>query len=197
MVMTLGTGTIIQGLALLYSKGAPKGNAAPMLRAWVNEPTIFGIVTPIVLIWFILSVITIIILAYSTIGRKLYAVGTNKVSAKFAGIKNKKVIIISYMISGVASAITGLMLTGYTGTASMEAGSPYSMNTIVAVVLGGTAITGGKGGYLGTIAGVLIMTVLDNILTVMNIPKSGTMIAQGVIVLLMVMIYGREKKIFN
>lgn len=197
MIMTLGVGTMIQGIAMLYSKGAPKGNAAPFIRFIVNDTIIFGVVSWIVIIWFIISIIVIVLLKYTIVGRKLYSVGTSSLASHFAGINSKAVFYACYIISGVTAALTGIMLAGYTGTASAEAGAPYSMNTIVAVVIGGTAMTGGKGGYAGTIAGAIIMTVLDSILTVINIPKAGRIIAQGVIILLMVMIYGRDKKRFN
>lgn len=194
MIMTLGIGTVVQGIALLYSKGAPKGNAAPLVRHIVNDTVVGGAASWIVVIWIVISVLVILALRNTIAGRKLYAVGANKTAAHYAGINAKAVLTICYVISGITAALTGLVLAGYTGTASAEAGEPYSMNTIVAVVIGGTAMTGGKGGYGGTIAGAIIMTVLDNILTVVNIPKSGRMVAQGVIVLLMVLIYGRNKK---
>lgn len=196
MVMTLGVGTMVQGIALLYSKGAPKGNAAPLIRSIVNDTAVFGVASWIVVLWIVISAVVIIMLKYTTFGRKLYAVGTNRVAARFAGINSKAVFYACYIISGITAALTGLMLAGYTGTASAESGAPYSLNSIVAVVVGGTAMTGGKGGYAGTIAGAVIMTVLDSILTVINIPKSGRMIAQGIIILLMVMVYGRDKKRF-
>ncbi len=194
MIMTLGVGTMVQGIALLYSKGAPKGNAAPLVRHIVNDTVVGGSCSWIVVIWIIVSALVIFLLYKTVAGRKLYAVGTNPIAARFAGINTKAVLMICYMISGITAAMTGLILAGYTGTASAESGEPYSMNTIVAVVIGGTAMTGGKGGYAGTVAGAIIMTVIDSILTVVNIPKSGRMIVQGLMVLLMIMIYGRNRK---
>ncbi len=194
MIMTLGVGTVLEGIFLLYSKGAPKGNSAPMIRSIVNETSIFKTFAPIVLIWMIISVAAVLFLRYTTFGRKLYAVGSNKVFARFSGINEKKIIYICYMISGIFAAIAGLVLVGYTGTASAESGDPYSMSTIVAVVIGGTAMTGGKGGYIGTVIGAVILAVLDDLLTVINIPASGRIISQGLIILVMVLIYAREKK---
>ncbi|MHB8963758.1 MAG: ABC transporter permease, partial [Saccharofermentanales bacterium] len=120
--------------------------------------------------------------------------GSNQIVARFSGINEKKIKYICYIISGITAAITGLLLAGYTGTASAESGAVYSMNSIVAVVIGGTAISGGKGGYMGTIAGAVIMATIDNILTVINIPESGRIIAQGAIILVMVLVYGRNKR---
>ena len=72
-------------------------------------------------------------------------------------------------------------------------GTSYNTKTIAAVIIGGTAITGGKGGYIGTIAGAIIMTILDDFLTIVNIPEAGRQIMQGVIIVLLVLIYSREK----
>lgn len=197
MIMTLGIGTMVQGIALLYSKGAPKGNAAPLIRHVVNDTVVGGVSSWIVVIWLVVAVLVVVALRYTVSGRQLYAVGANKTAAHFAGINAKAIFFACYIISGITAALTGMFLAGYTGTASAESGAPYSMNTIVAVVIGGTAMTGGRGGYGGTIAGAIIMTVLDSILTVVNIPEAGRMMAQGVIVLAMVLIYGRNKKQYS
>lgn len=194
MIMTLGTGTVVQGVALLYSKGAPKGSSAPFIRYLVNDTVIFGAISWVVILWAILAAITIITMKYTTAGRKLYTVGSNPVVARYSGISSTKTKYVAYIISGITAGFTGLLLAGYTGTASAEAGVPYSMSTIVAVVVGGTAMTGGTGGYVGTIAGAIIMTVLENILTVVNIPESGRIFSQGIIILIMALIYGKEKK---
>ena len=83
---------------------------------------------------------------------------------------------------------------GYTGTSFLDVGTSYNTKTIAAVIIGGTAITGGKGGYIGTIAGaIIIMTILDDFLTIVNIPEAGRQIMQGVIIVLLVLIYSREK----
>lgn len=193
IVMTIGVGTVLQGIALLYSKGAPKGNAAPLLRKFVNDPVVFNLTPWVVVFWLVISILTIILLKCTPFGRRVYAVGNSRKTSLYTGIHINQIIFICYILSGIFAAITGVILTGYTGTASAEAGALYSMNSIVAVVVGGTAITGGRGGYGGTILGVIIITVLNNILTVMNIPISGVMIAQGLIIIIMVYVYGKEK----
>ena len=76
----------------------------------------------------------------------------------------------------------------------LDVGTSYNTKTIAAVVIGGTAITGGKGGYLGTIAGAVIMTILDDFLTIVSIPDAGRQVVQGIIIILLVLVYSREKK---
>ena len=191
-IMTLGVGTVIQGLFLIYTKGAPKGNAAPMLRAVCGQ-SFLGIVSGIVVIWAILAVVTMVVLKCTPYGRKIYSGGINEQAARFSGIRTGRVTFSVYLLSAVIAAMAGFFLVGYTGTSFLDVGTSYNTKTIAAVIIGGTAITGGKGGYAGTIAGAVIMTVLDDFLTIVNIPEAGRQIMQGVIILALVLVYSREK----
>jgi len=192
LIMTLGVGSVVQGIALVYSKGAPKGYAAPLVRFISNEK-IGGLISGAVILWLILGLITILILKYTTFGRNVYAIGTNVVAARYSGVNITRVTLSIYILSGIMSAITGTLLVGYTGTSFLDAGTAYTMNSIAAVVVGGTSIIGGRGGYGGTIAGAIIMTIIGSLLTIVHIPESGRQIAQGLIILCLVLIYGREK----
>lgn len=192
-IMTLGVGTVIQGIFLIYTKGAPKGNAAPILRSICGK-SMTGILSGVVIIWVILSVVAIVVMSKTIYGRKLYSVGINETAARFSGINTGGIIFSVYLISAVIAAVSGFLLVGYTGTSFLDVGTSYNTKTIAAVVIGGTAITGGKGGYLGTIAGAVIMTILDDFLTIVNIPDAGRQIVQGVIILLLVLVYSRERK---
>lgn len=192
-IMTLGVGTVVQGIFLIYTKGAPKGNAAPFLRSICGQ-SMFGIISGIVIFWLIFAVAAVIILKKTPYGRKIYSVGINEQAARFSGIHTGWMIFSVYMLSAVIAAIAGFLLVGYTGTSFLDVGTSYNTKTIAAVIIGGTAISGGKGGYLGTVAGAVIMTVLDDFLTIVSIPEAGRQIMQGVIILMLVLIYSREKK---
>ena len=176
----------------IYTKGAPKGNASPLLKTICGQ-SLIGIVSGIVIIWAVFAMVTYIVLKKTTYGRKIYSVGINEEAARFSGIRTGRVIFSAYLISAVVAAISGFLLVGYTGTSFLDVGTSYNTKTIAAVIIGGTAITGGKGGYIGTIAGAIIMTILDDFLTIVNIPEAGRQIMQGVIILLLVLIYSREK----
>ena len=184
---------VIQGIFLIYTKGAPKGNAAPLLRSICGQ-SMYGIVSGIVLIWAVLAVIAIVLLHKTPYGRKLYSVGINEEASRFSGINTGRVTFSVYLISAVIAAVSGFLLVGYTGTSFLDVGTSYNTKTIAAVVIGGTAITGGKGGYLGTIAGAVIMTILDDFLTIVSIPDAGRQVVQGIIIILLVLVYSREKK---
>jgi len=191
-IMTLGVGSIIRGAYMVFTKGAPKGSSAPLISAISNQ-TIFGNMYGIVIIWIVLAVITILLMKKTTYGRRIYAVGSNVKASKFSGINTRAIIFSVYIISAVVSAIMGYLLIGYTGMSYLHVGDNYSTNVIAAVIIGGTSIVGGKGGYLGSAAGAVMMTVLEDFLTIVNIPEAGRMMAQGALILLLLMMYAREK----
>ena len=192
-IMTLGVGTVVQGIFLIYTKGAPKGNAAPLLKSICGQ-SMFGIVSGIVILWLVFAVVAVAVLKKTPYGRKIYSVGINEQAARFSGIHTGTMIFSVYMLSAVIAAVAGFLLVGYTGTSFLDVGTSYNTKTIAAVIIGGTAISGGKGGYLGTVAGAIFMTVLDDFLTIVSIPEAGRQIMQGAIILLLVFIYSREKK---
>ncbi len=191
-IMTLGVSSVIQGAYMIFTQGAPKGNTAPIVSD-ISNKSLFGAVSGVVLIWLLLAVLSILVLKRTPFGRRIYSVGSNPVASKFSGINTKWVICSVYILSAVVASLTGFLLIGYTGTSYLDAGAKYSTSIIAAVVIGGTAITGGKGGYMGTMAGAVIMTVLEDFLNIISIPQAGRQIIEGVLILILILIYGREK----
>lgn len=191
-IMTLGVSVIVKGTFMLYTKGAPKGNAAPLLTA-VCSKTLLGL-SGIVWIWFALSAVLLMVLHSMKFGRYVYSVGANAQAARYSGIQTGNIIFYVYILSGIFSALTGFLLVGYTGTSYLNAGTIYGDSTIAAVVIGGTAITGGKGGYAGTIAGAIIITVIQDFLVIVNIPEAGRSMVQGLLILILVLVYNRNGK---
>ena len=191
LVMTWGVGSVVQGIAWFIVRVLPR---LCCTSDWfISNEKIGGLISGAVILWLILGLITILILKYTTFGRNVYAIGTNVVAARYSGVNITRVTLSIYILSGIMSAITGTLLVGYTGTSFLDAGTAYTMNSIAAVVVGGTSIIGGRGGYGGTIAGAIIMTIIGSLLTIVHIPESGRQIAQGLIILCLVLIYGREK----
>ena len=94
-------------------------------------------------------------------------------------------------MSGLCSAAAGILLAGYSNKAFQGMGTPYLLPAIAAVVLGGTSILGGRGSYLGTVAGVILITLLQSILSVMQMPEAGRQIVYGVVIVAMLLLYGR------
>jgi ribose transport system permease protein len=194
LVMTLASFTIVTGVALLYSGGAPTGQSSRLLNK-LGAGDLGGILPWSFVIWAVLAALTIFALTRTTFGRHVYAVGLNRRASRFSGINVGRTVVILYTISGATAAIAGLLLTGYTGSSYFGIGDPYQLGSIAAVVVGGTSIFGGRGGYIGTIAGVITIVLLQSLLTVLNIADAGREIAFGLVILILLVIYGRERSL--
>jgi ribose transport system permease protein len=203
MIMTLAIGTAVYGVAYIYCNGAPKGYASPIFTNLANGRIrdLFSEDSPLrilningtILLWILLSAAVIILLKYTIFGRAVYAIGVNRQSARYSGINVPATIISVYAISGILAAITGVLFVGYTGTSYLSTGSSYNMDSIASVVIGGTSVVGGIGGYVGTIAGVMVMTMVSSIMTIVNMAESGKKIISGMIlILLLVSVYRRK-----
>ncbi len=192
LVMTLAIASLVTGITLIFSQGAPKGLASPILR-YIGVGSFLGLIPVIIVVWTTLSVIFILLLRATVFGRKIYYIGANERAAYLSGIKVNLIKTIAYSISGASATLTGSLMAGYTQTAFLGIGNEYILWSIAAVVIGGTPLTGGKGSYLGTIAGAIILVLLESILIVMKMPEAGRRIANGVIILIMISIYFRKR----
>ena len=118
--------------------------------------------------------------------------GANSTGARFSGVHTKKIRALVYIVSPIVCAFVGLMLVGYTGTTYLEVGDSYDPSNIAAVILGGTAVTGGRGSYVGTIAGVLIMTILTDFLTILNVNEAIRTMVNGIVLIVLLIAYSRN-----
>jgi ribose transport system permease protein len=193
LVATLATMTIVLGVGYLVTDGAPRGSSSPLLNALVTD-RFAGVLTAGALVWLVLAAVTIVVLRYSTAGRRVYAVGLNREASRFAAVPVTRTVITLYLISGLTAALAGILLTGYTGSSYLGSGSSYQLASIAAVVLGGVSIFGGSGGYGGTMAGVAITVLLLSILQVIGIPQAGQNIAYGIVILLMLIAFTSRRR---
>jgi ribose transport system permease protein len=191
LVMTLAVGSLVTGVTLIFSQGAPKGLASPFLRT-IGVGFFLDLIPIIVVIWLVLSILTIFLLKSTTFGRKLIYAGANAKAAELSGVNVPLVKTIAYASSGLSAVLAGIFMAGYTQTAFLGIGNEYVMWSITAVVIGGTSLTGGKGSYLGTIAGAILLVLLESILTLVRVPEAGRRIATGLIILIMITIYFRK-----
>lgn len=192
LVMTLAVGSLVTGFTLIYSQGAPTGLASPLLTK-IGIGYLFHIPV-IVLIWILLSILAVVMLGSTTYGRKLYLTGASNKVAHLSGINVPLITTTAYALSGALGVLAGLFMAGYTQNAYLGIGAPYIMWSITAVVIGGTSLSGGKGGYIGTIAGAIILVLMESLLTIVNVPDAGRQIAGGLIVLIMITIYFRTPR---
>jgi len=193
MIVTLATNAVAQGLMVVYTGGfSPRDSASPVMRYLATADTVPGLPNA-VLCWGVVALVTIVLLKRTTFGRTLYGVGNRERAVYLSGVDTRRVVLLVFAISGGASAFGGVLLAGYASKAAQSMGDAYLLPAIAAVVLGGASILGGRGTYLGTIAGVLLITLLQSILSVMQIPEYGRQIIYGLVIIAMLLLYGRER----
>ncbi|MDK1118296.1 MAG: ABC transporter permease [Anaerolineae bacterium] len=199
LILTLGMGFAISGLTqILTSIGSSfSGNVFGKVPGWLrnlaamNGET-FGLnFPPIILIWAVLAILLIIGLRRTAYGRHVYALGGNRQSAKLQNISEFKYWTLAYISSGVFSAMTGSLLLGWSGGGFIGVGEPYLFATIAAVVIGGTSLLGGYGGYGFTVIGVLVLQVLTFFLIGIGLDYEWQQFIFGLLILPIVALYGR------
>lgn len=192
IVMTLGILGVIQGLLVVIRQGVPSGVAAPMLANFVSKPFLFGL-PGILWLWALLGLAMAFLLKRTVFGNRIYAIGSNENAAFMAGVPVKLVRIGVYVCSGFFAAVTGICLLGYSGASFANVGDQYMLTSIIAVVFGGTPLSGGKGEYTGTMLGAILLVILQSILTTINIDEFGRQIIFGGTLLVLMVFYGRGK----
>lgn len=186
IIMTLGMNVIVEGMLLVYMGGQQASKAPPLIAAWT-----FNTLGPIplnTLIWLALAVIATAALSWTTFGRRLYALGTSRIVAQFSGVNVVPIMIATYVICAVAAAIAGILYTGFVTQPYLGMGDPYLFSSVAAVAVGGAPLIGGSGHYIGTIAGALVLTVLADLLPILNLDPGALQIVYGVTILITVAI---------
>jgi ribose transport system permease protein len=182
LVMTLGMNSILEGIALIYSNGSPQGSAP----SFVTTLSTGGNHIPyVVVLWVVLILIVTLALVFTRFGRSVYAVGSNRRASDLSGLPVKRTIIAAYAISGLSAAFGGILLVGYSGQAYLGMGDNYLLPSIAVVVIGGTSIFGGKGSYVQTVAGALLITVIESALVTVQVDQAGQDVLYGGIILVM------------
>lgn len=197
LIVTLGVGMIVQGAVLLWTGGFPSGSAPQAVSAFVS---IGGSVGPLpvpalVPCIAVLTLLVALVLARTPYGRRLYALGSNPGAAPLALIDPVRMWTVTYAASAFFAAVAGVLLLGFTGSAYGDVGQPYLFQTIAAVVVGGAALVGGRGNYFGTIAGVLVLTEINTLLIGLGFRPSTVQAALGLVIVLLVSLYGRERHV--
>jgi len=193
MIFTLATNVIAQGLMIIHTSGfAPQDRATAAMHFIAVGRSFFG--APNTLwVWAVVGLFILILLRSSVLGRRVYAIGNCESAAYLSGANTRGVVLSCFAICGTCAGLSGVLLAGYSTNAYQAMGDPYLLPAIAAVVLGGNSILGGRGTYLGTIAGCILITLLQSILSVIQMPESGRQIIYGAVIVLMLLIYGRER----
>jgi ribose transport system permease protein len=185
-VATLAMLTIARGLTMLWTKGFPISGLGDDFL-YLGTGWFLGIPLPV---WIsgIIVLVAVIITKKTRLGRYIYAIGGNESAAKLSGININKIKIIVYAMAGGLAAIGGLIVTSRLNSAQPNAGTSYELDSIAAVVIGGTSLSGGKGSILGTVLGAVIIGVLNNGLVLLNVSPFWQQVVKGAVILLAVII---------
>jgi len=181
IVMTLAMNGILQGAALVFSGGTPDGFSSPGLR-WIMTGQVAG-VTPVVLFMVVFVAVAMLLLGKTVFGRRVYAIGNGMRAAQLSGVPVGATTVKVYMLSGFCAALVGILLSGFSGQASLGMGDEYLLPSIAVVVVGGALITGGRGRYIGMLGGVLLLTALQTLLAGTSLPYATRAILYGAVVL--------------
>jgi ribose transport system permease protein len=190
LIMTLGTSSVTFGLLSIYA-GRPFEKVIPGVVSTLGSDRFFDYLPANLILWAVVAAVIILGLRYTGYGRMLYAVGDNEVAARLAGVRVWQVLVVVYALCGFFSAIGGLLLVGFTNNPDLGLATPYLLTSVAAVVIGGTSIFGGWGSYSGTIVGVLILTVLGSLLTLLDAEEWQRQVIYGSIIIALTAIYAR------
>jgi ribose transport system permease protein len=205
MIFTLGMNAVAQGLMVFHTGGfAPQDKGLPIMRELATGRLIPDVPNPL-LIWLAVGAATVFMLTRTSLGRRIYAIGNKERAVYLSGVDTRRVLLICFAISGACAAAGGILLAGWANRSYQAMGDPYLLPTIAAIVLGGTNVLGGRGSYIGTVAGVILITLLQSILSVLQpqlffadlgfkMPAEVfRQVVFGVVIISMLLLYGRER----
>ncbi|KAB1652847.1 ABC transporter permease [Pseudoclavibacter chungangensis] len=197
LVMTLGVGAVLTGGSMFIANGDYNGQPPQELKSLAQlTGTTFGLpIPPIIVIVVLLGVLLWLFLAKTPAGRRLYATGVNPRAAGLTRIRTSVVWTLVFAASGVFAGVAGMFLAAFGSGWSMSIGDPYLFSGLAAVLVGGTTFGSVRGGFTRTALGALILTVLSTIIVSQGLTEGQTRIVYGVIILVMVALYGRERRV--
>jgi ribose/xylose/arabinose/galactoside ABC-type transport system permease subunit len=184
---TLAVMIVLQGLRFAWTKGAPSGRVPEIIRV-IGSQAIYGVPINLILL-IVLAIVVAIVLRRTVFGRNVYMVGGNPRAAELVGVNVNRVTFFCYVLSSVLAAIGGLVLVGYVGSVDNWVGRGYELNSIVATVMGGVSLAGGRGTVLGALIGALVLTEIFNIALLLGFPVQFQWVLKGVVILLAVAVY--------
>jgi ribose transport system permease protein len=196
LVITLGMSSLVVGALLGTDSTLVNGAGPGWLQAFTAQSSdTFGVpVPPIVVAWILLAAVISLILAKTTLGRRLYLTGAGPRAAALAGISTRRVWTGVYAASAVLAGLAGILLAGFSTGGDTNIGNNYLFPGLAAVIVGGTMM-GGRGDYLRTCLGALIITALNFVISVLNVNAAAQQVVFGALILLTVALYGRERRL--
>jgi ribose transport system permease protein len=194
LVITLGIAGVVTGVIYFYTRGELIGQTPPAMGRLLSQGLI-GPIPGVIILWILLGVGMWLLLERTTFGKQLFAVGINRTAARLSGVRVNLIVIATYMLSGALAAFGGFVLLGFTQTVFLNLGEPFLFPSIAAVVVGGTVLAGGKGSYTGTMAGALVLQVINSLLLALRVEEAYQLIILGTILLILLTMYGRQRSV--
>jgi ribose/xylose/arabinose/galactoside ABC-type transport system permease subunit len=185
-IATLAMLTIARGATLVYTDGRPI-TGLPDAFVWLGAGEVGQVPVPVIIMALVFA-LCYIVLTRTVLGRYVYAIGGNEEAARLSGVNVTFYKTLVYVISGVLSTTSAIILTARLNSAQPTAGSGFELDAIAAVVLGGTTLAGGEGGIGGTLLGAFIIGVLNNGLNLLNVSSFYQQVVKGVVILLAVLL---------
>jgi ribose transport system permease protein len=180
-IATLAVGITVTGFRYVLTNGIASGTVPPSVRT-LGGGRSYGVPNAI-FVPAAIALVMWILLRYTTVGRRLYAVGANARAARSSGIQTNAVTIACYAAAGLLSAVAGLELAGYVGFADRSIGQGVELDSIAAAVIGGAAFAGGVGGVVGTIAGVALLSIIVNLVLLWGLPTGAQLVAKALVII--------------
>jgi ribose transport system permease protein len=192
LIMTLGMSLVVLGLANVWQLQTVQTNAGvPSELRWLGSAAFFQVFPISLLVFVPVALLILVGLRRTGYGRMLYAIGDNPVAARLSGARSWQILIVLYVTSALLAGIAGLIYSGYTNVASVSLVDTDVLPSVAAAVIGGTSIMGGRGGFGGTIVGVLILTVITSLLQSLGYPEAVNQVLFGAIIVAVAAAYTR------
>jgi ribose transport system permease protein len=197
LIITLGIGTAALAAVLWWTAGFPSGSTPKWITGVISMAASTGPIPlpPIVIFWAVVAVCVVLVERSTSYGRRLFALGANPRAAELALVRPLRMWVATFALSGAFAGITGILYLGFTGKASGTVGEPLLFQTIAAVVIGGTSLIGGMGGYARTVLGAIVLILLGTLLLAQGVQSTLIQAATGVLIIALVSIYGREARL--
>lgn len=190
MIFTLGVNAALRGVMVAHTGGFAPQTAATDAMRFLGAERVAGLPVS-VLVWAALSLLAAGLLGRTAFGKSLYAIGNSEAAAYLSGIRSRRVTILAFVLCSLFASLAGVMLAGYSTKAYQGMGDGYVLPAIAAVVIGGTHILGGRGRYLGTVVGVILIVLLNSVLSIMQMAEAGRQVIYGCVIIAMLLVYGR------
>jgi ribose transport system permease protein len=194
MIFTLGVNVMLRGLMVMLTGGFSPSSVPTPAMLVLAKGQILGIPNPVI-VWVVVGIAVSFLLRRTPFGRYIYSIGNSEPAVYLSGISTRLVLVASFALCSLLSALAGILIAGYSSKAFQAMGDPYLLPSIAAVVIGGTNILGGSGRYSGTVAGTILIVLLQSVLSVMQMPEAGRQIIYGVVIVAMLLAYGRGARL--